>query len=76
MSSECKKCKETGCCQNCTNYRGGIEFIPTRISVTCTARKSDSVVLPYNAYPVINGETDKNCIHWERRKYGRKMSKR
>jgi len=65
----CVKCKATGCCMNCTNYGGGFELTPTRIIVTCAARLNDKVVLPYNAYPEINGKAATNCKFWVQRKF-------
>jgi hypothetical protein len=53
-----------------------MEFIPTRINVNCVAegRKGDQVVLPYNGYPVINGEVDRDCVHWVKRIFKKEAS--
>lgn len=58
-----KNCAETGCCLNCTQYQGAMEFIPTVLNVNCAKRKG--VVLKLHGYPEINGEPIVNCKHWE-----------
>jgi hypothetical protein len=58
-----KRCSEKGCCLNCIQYKGSLEFIPTVLSVNCKHYKSVSLKL--HGYPKINGTVDTNCAQWK-----------
>ena len=57
-----KDCPAKGCCLNCTNYHGSMEFIPTVLNINCHKRKG--VILKLHGYPEINGKADTDCREW------------
>lgn len=58
-----KQCQEIGCCLNCAEYKGAVEFIPTVLDVSCPHR--ERVVLKLHGYPEVNGKSIKNCEFWK-----------
>ena len=55
-------CKLKGCCLNCINYEGALEFMPTFLDISCAMQTG--ITLQLHSFPKKDGVIMKACEHW------------